>query len=233
MTREGEKNKLLKQKFFYSQNIKSIVCSDKEYPILLKQIYDPPKKLFIQGQLGNCNPCLAIVGPRKPSIYGRQVAEKVARDLAKKGITIVSGLANGIDSIAHQAALSVNGKTVAVLGSGINCIYPKTNHSLAKRIANNSGALVSEYTPEAKPTRKSFPQRNRIIAGMSLGTLVIEARQKSGTLITSQCTLDSGRELFVLPQNITSPTSVGANNLIKNGAHLITSATEILEILNI
>lgn len=214
--------------------IECVTISDPDYPPLLKQIYDPPFCLFIRGRLSAEN-CLAVVGSRKFSIYGKQVAENLTEELAKRGITIVSGLALGIDSIAHESALRQNGKTIAVLGSGVDPLHiaPANHAALAERIIGKNGAIISEYPPGTMPSKYSFPQRNRIIAGLSMGVLVIEAAEKSGSLITAQCALDNGREVFAVPQNITSPTSFGTNNLIKSGARAITGVEDIIEALNI
>ncbi len=214
--------------------IACLTIDDPDYPPLLKQIYDPPFCLFIRGTLTAEN-CLAVVGSRKFSLYGKQVAESLTEELARRGITIVSGLALGIDSIAHESALRQNGRTIAVLGSGVDPLHiaPAGHAALAERIIAKNGAVISEYPPGAMPSKYSFPQRNRIIAGISLGVLVIEAAEKSGSLITAQCALDNGREVFAVPQNITSPTSSGTNNLIKTGARAITDAEDIIEALDI
>lgn len=214
--------------------IHCITINNLDYPPLLKQIYDPPFCLFVRGTLHPEN-CLAIVGSRKFSQYGKQVTENLSEDLVHRGITIVSGLALGIDSIAHESALRNNGKTIAVLGSGIDPahIAPANHSALAEKIIAQNGAIISEYPPGTMPTKYSFPQRNRIIAGLSFGVLVIEAAEKSGTLITAQCAIDNGREVFAVPQNINSQTSGGTNNLIKNGAHTVTCVEDIIETLNI
>ncbi|MDP2692957.1 MAG: DNA-processing protein DprA [bacterium] len=218
-----------------SEQIHCITKNDSDYPPLLREIFDPPFCLFVRGSLKNINYPLAIVGPRKYSIYGKQIAQSFASKLAHIGFTIISGLALGIDGIAHSSALDVNGMTSAVLGSGVNKsnVYPHAHKHLSERIINAGGALISEYPPGTEANKFTFPQRNRIVAGMSLGTLVIEGALKSGALITAQCALDDGRELFAVPQNITSPTSSGVNTILKTGAHLVTNETDILEILNL
>jgi len=212
-----------------------LIKDDADYPKLLKEIYDPPFCLFVKGKLKNDGYNLAVVGTRKFSNYGKQITEEIVEPLASQGITIVSGLAYGIDGIAHKATLEVGGTTIAVLGSGINRahIFPKEHARLAEEIVEKGGAVISEYPPGTIPTRYTFPRRNRIVAGMSLGTLVIEAPEESGALITAQCALDNGRDVFAVPQNINSENSVGPNNLIKNGAKLITNYQEILEALNL
>ncbi|MBI5222126.1 MAG: DNA-protecting protein DprA [Candidatus Magasanikbacteria bacterium] len=227
---EEKIEKILKQEKIYC-----LTEDDVNYPPLLKEIYDPPFCLFVRGELKPSEFMLAVVGPRKFSSYGKQIAEELTRDLAGQGITIVSGLALGIDSIAHQAALDASGITIAVLGTGINRahIYPAAHKQLAEKIIENNGAVISEYPPGTLPTKFTFPRRNRIIAGMSLGTLVIEATDDSGALITAQCALDYNREVFAVPQNITSLTASGVNALIKNGAHPVTSAQDIFDALNL
>ncbi len=227
---ENKIAKILKQ-----EGITCILKSDDNYPKLLKEIYDAPFCLFVRGELNNDGFTLAVVGPRKFSPYGKQITEEIVRDLAGQGIIIVSGLALGIDSIAHNTTLQAGGKTIAVLGSGINDrhIYPAQHRGLAQNIIEKSGAVISEYPPGALPSKFTFPRRNRIVAGMSLGTLVIEAAEGSGALITAQSALDNNREVFAIPQNITSPNSAGVNQLIKNGAHPVTSAQDIIDILDL
>jgi len=222
-------------KILEHENIHCVTQDDDDYPELLKQIYDPPFCLFVRGELKNDGFNLAVVGTRKFSPYGKQVTEELVGQLATQGITIVSGLAFGIDSIAHEATLKAGGKTVAVLGTGINDrhIYPAQHRELANRIIESGGAIISEYPPGTLPSKYTFPRRNRIIAGMSLGTLVVEAAKKSGALITSECAVEAGREVFAIPQNITSKTGAGSNNLIKMGAKLVTEAQDILDALNL
>ena len=216
--------------------ISLLTINDKEYPERLRQIYDAPVLLYFRGsmaELGNFP--LAIVGTRKISHYGRMVAPKIAGELAEQGIAIVSGLAYGIDSLAHEAALKAGGKTVAVLGSGIDdqSVYPPPNLRLARQIIDSGGALISEYPPRTPPLRQNFPHRNRIISGMSLGVLVVEADLESGSLITAKLALDQNRDVFAVPGSIFSSASVGPNNLIKMGAKLVSSSSDILEALNL
>ncbi|MCF6276774.1 MAG: DNA-processing protein DprA [Candidatus Magasanikbacteria bacterium] len=226
---EDKLNKILVQ-----EDIRVIIFNDLEYPVELSKVFDPPFALFVRGNLKNNLPNLAVVGTRKYTQYGRQVVHRIIPEIAHE-MTIVSGLAFGIDKEVHTATLQINGHTIAVLGGGIDnkTIYPQSHVGLAKNILECGGALVSEYPPLTKPTKFSFPKRNRIVAGMSLGTLVIEAPIKSGSLITAQYALDSAREVFAIPQNITSITAEGPNYLIKNGAHPVTSPRDIFEILQI
>ena len=218
------------------EKIQVLTIRDKNYPKLLKEIYDPPQLLYFKGTLENLNEyALAVVGTRKTTSYGRQVAPQIVKDLAQNGIIIVSGLALGIDALAHKAALEVGGITIAVLGSGLarESIYPRANLRLSDEIIANGGALISEYPITAPPLKQNFPHRNRIISGLSLGTLVIEAPETSGALITAKCALDQNRDVFATPGSIYNPTSTGPNNLIKMGAKPVTSASDILDALNI
>lgn len=214
------------------KNIRVIDFSSPNYPALLKQIHNPPYVIYARGKLifDEC-PTIAIVGSRKFSKYGEQVAADFARDLATAGFAIVSGLALGIDAISHKGALDAGGKTIAVLGSSIDDahIYPRANFQLAQEIIANDGLLLSDYPPETPATAMTFPARNRIIAGLSSGTLIIEAGEKSGALITARMALESNREVFSVPGSIFSPTSIGTNNLIKSGAKPVTCVQDILE----
>lgn len=232
------KNKIDEEKItkiLQQENIYCLTRNDENYPELLKQIYDPPFCLFVRGNLDMIKFPIAVVGTRKFTNYGQQITEEIVSQLAQQGITIISGLALGIDGIAHNATIEAGGKTIAVLGTGINKkhIYPAAHYQLSEKIIASGGALISEYPPGALPSKYSFPRRNRIIAGLSVGTLVIEAPEESGSLITAQYALDNNREVFAIPQNITSINSTGVNNLLKNGAHLITQAEDILEVLNL
>src|SRR3989344_3929142 len=207
---------------------------DDNYPKLLKEIYAPPPLLYYLGvlDLNDQNP-LAVVGTRKMTSYGQQVTQKIVSDLASAGLTIISGLALGVDACAHQTALAVGGKTAAVLGHGLDQIYPMSNRLLAKKILQNNGALISEFPLGMLPFKSNFPQRNRIIAGLSLGTLVVEAGLESGALITAQFALEQNREVFAVPGDINRFGSQGPNQLIKNGAKMVSAADDILEFLNI
>lgn len=215
-------------------NIRKLTRSYKEYPNLLREIFQPPV-LYMRGSFQKADKyALAIVGTRTPTHYGKQVAEKFAYELSQAGFTIVSGLAVGIDAIAHKTALQEKGRTIAVLGSGIDekSLYPQKNKKLAKQI-EKSGAVISEYRPGTSARPGYFPQRNRIISGLCLGILVIEAGFKSGALITARCALDQNREVFCVPGSILSEKSVGPNNLIKLGAKLVNRTEDILEELNL
>lgn len=206
--------------------------NDPTYPKLLQEIPDAPETLYTRGSFNWKNPApfIAIVGSRKHSSYGVQVAEQLAGDLTRAGIIVISGMAFGIDSIAHRGALEAGGETLAVLGSGIDdsSITPVSHFQLAQTIMQH-GSLVSEYPPGTLPTQGSFPMRDRIIAGLCLGTIVIEAPETSGSLITARCALDYNREVFAVPGSIFSPYSIGPNNLIKRGAKTVTGVADILE----
>lgn len=202
---------------------------DREYPQLLKEIHDPPVVLFCKGEIKPEDHFgLAVVGSRRLSEYGRRVTERIAYELASCGLTIVSGLARGIDCVAHNAALSAGGRTLAVLGSGVSCIYPSENKALSERIIKN-GAILSEFYPDEGPRKEHFPRRNRILSGMTVGTVVTEATINSGALITASFALEQGREVFAVPGNITSKNSEGTNNLIQKGAKVVTKREDILE----
>lgn len=211
-------------------NIDIISIEDKQYPNILKEIYDPPICLYIRGnkEILN-NKSISIVGCRKATDYGRKVARDFAYNISKQDINIISGLAIGIDSEAHLGAVEANKKTVAVLGNGLDTIYPKENIILSQKILDSGGAIISEYPLGIKPKKENFPARNRIISGMSNGLLVVEAKEKSGTLITVDFALEQGRDVFVVPGNIVSENSVGTNDLIKQGAKLVTDWRECIE----
>ncbi len=208
-------------------NIQEFNYKSKGFPELLQGISSPPKKLFCLGNIPDL-PMVAIVGTRKPTEYGKQITYKIAHDLARAGICIVSGLAYGIDGIAHSAALEAGGRVVAVLGTPLNTIYPVANRNLAKSILSKGGAIISEYRVGTSTQRFNFPARNRIIAGLSLATIVTEADAQSGSLITANFAVTNDRIVMAVPGNINSPRSAGPNNLIKLGAKLITDATDVL-----
>lgn len=216
--------------------IEEISIESKEYPEQLREIYDAPLKLYVLGNKEILKQSsIAIVGARKATEYGKEVALQFSKDLSKNGINIISGLALGIDTCAHLGTLYPDsiGKTIAVLGSGLDEIYPKPNIELAKQIIKNGGCIISEYSLGIKPEKQHFPQRNRIISGLSKGVLVVEASEKSGSLITADFALEQGRDVFAVPGNISNSTSVGTNNLIKQGAKLVTNYEDILvEIFN-
>lgn len=210
--------------------MKKILFSQQEYPQLLKEIYNPPKTIYCQGNLLPQEKYpLAVVGTRKMSAYGRRVTEFLVKELVQQGITIISGLALGIDTVAHQTTLKEKGKTIAVCGNGLNNIYPFKNKGLAEKIIKSGGAVISEYSPETRPSKWTFPARNRIISGLSLGTLVIEAPEKSGALITARFALDQGREVFAVPGSIYQENSQGCHKLIKMGAKPVTCPEDILQ----
>lgn len=218
------------------ENINVVSLNEPCYPALLKEITDPPYVLFFRGKLPNGNsPALGVVGTRKFTAYGKLACQEIVAPLVGNGVVIVSGLAMGIDGIAHQTAVDNNGITVAVLGGGVdkNTVAPTVHYQLAEQIIATGGAVVSEYPPGFAPTQYSFPARNRIIAGLSLGTLIIEAPETSGALITARCALDYNREVFAIPHPLGSPTGIGPNNLIKMGAKLVTEASDIIESLSL
>jgi DNA processing protein len=206
-----------------------LICEDSAYPRRLLTIYDYPPVLYIRGQLTEADEAaMAIVGSRRASPYGLKMAERFSIDLVRGGFTVVSGLARGVDSAAHRAALDAGGRTIAVLGSGIDVVYPAENRGLADRIAAR-GAVVSEFPPGTKPEAGHFPRRNRIISGISLGVLVIEARARSGALLTARYAADQGREVFAVPGSIDQPGSRGTHRLIQEGAKLVEDVEDILE----
>ena len=206
-----------------------------DYPYQLTTISDPPKQLYYLGDLpaALAKPRLAIVGSRKVSAYGKAVTIQLAREAAAQDIVIVSGLALGVDGLAHQAALEANGITIAVLPSGLSKIYPSTHHQLAKRILESGGVLISEYAGNAPPFKGNFIARNRLISGLSDATLITEATLKSGSLHTANFALDQGRTVMAVPGNITSQLSAGTNNLIKSGAIPVTELRDILSAMNL
>jgi DNA processing protein len=227
ITPEAELEKLERYK------VTPYISRDPRYPSRLKEIYDYPPVLYVRGTLTKEDEwCVSVVGTRRPSVYGRQVTEEITTDLARNHITIVSGLARGIDSIAHRAALQAGGRTLAIFGCGLDIVYPAENARLAKEIMEN-GALISEYHLGVKPKADNFPRRNRIMSGLSLGVLVVEAGESSGALITAHMALEQNREVFAVPGSILSPTSRGTNNLIQQGAKLVSHYTDILEELNL
>jgi DNA processing protein len=210
-------------------NARAMAIEDPAYPLSLKNIHDPPPILYVKGELlAEDRKAVAIVGTRQASRYGLEIAEKIAWQLAQRGITIVSGLALGIDTAAHRGALRANGRTIAVLGNGIDKIYPVSNQALAKQI-EASGALVSEFPLGQEPGKWTFPQRNRIISGLSLGVIVVEGHYDSGAMITAKQALEQGREVFAVPGNIELEQSKGPHWLIKQGAKLIENVEDVLE----
>jgi DNA processing protein len=220
----------------FCMKIKELTLSTSDVPEKLRNIPQPPRRLFVMG----CNvnellkrPCVTVVGSRKVSAYGKVVTSALAGELAKAGVLIISGLALGVDSIAHKAALEAGGLTIAVLPSGLDRIYPASHHDLARQIVAQGGALVTEYPEGMRPQKHHFIARNRIASGLADAVLITEAAEKSGSLHTADFALDQGREVLAVPGNITSPTSAGTNNLIKSGARPVTCVEDILQALGI
>lgn len=213
--------------------VQALTWDSSDYPGLLRQIADAPPVLFVRGTLTPADEwSVALVGTRKATVYGREVTHRLATDLVQNRVTLVSGLARGIDSIAHKAALDAGGRTLAVLGSGVDFIYPTEHRKLAEAIVEN-GALISDYPLGTRPEAANFPARNRIISGLSLGVVVVEADVKSGALITADFALDHGREVFAVPGSILSPASAGCNRLLRDGASVVTEVGDILETLHL
>jgi len=207
-----------------------ISLSDPEYPARLKEIYDPPVVLFVKGSVEVlAQPGIAMVGTRHPTPYGSGMAERLSTDLAARGLVIISGLARGVDTASHRGAVAAKGKTVAVLGTGIDVMYPRENTRLAEQIMALGGALITEFPVGTSPTPQNFPIRNRIISGMSAGVLVVEAAEYSGTRITSRCALEQNRDVYAVPGNVTNKNSWGPNTLIKQGAKLVATWEDVWE----
>jgi len=216
-----------------AQNITILTWEDELYPPRLKEIDQPPPILYVRGALTIEDFwAVAVVGTRRVSAYGRQVTEELASFLAANGVTVISGLARGVDAIAHQSALKNGGRTIAVLGCGVDRVYPPEHGQLAEKMMAN-GALVSDYAPGTPPDASNFPPRNRIISGLSMATVVVEAGETSGALITAQFAVDQGREVFAVPGNILAPQSKGTNRLIAQGARPMLSARDLLDVLNL
>jgi DNA processing protein len=213
--------------------VRILTWESPDYPFLLSQIPDPPPVLYVRGEIVPGDEwAVAMVGTRKATTYGREVARRLGGELARNGVTIVSGLARGIDGIAHTAALEAGGRTIAVLGSGVDYIYPAEHRRLVPDIMER-GAIVSDYPMGTRPEASNFPPRNRIISGLSMGTIVVEAGRRSGALITADFALDQGREVFAVPGSILSPGSLGCNQLLRDGAHVVTEARDVLEVLHL
>ncbi len=211
------------------ENCKFLVQGMAEYPTLLSEIFDPPVILYARGDLDALKlPGLAVVGTRRPTVYGLQMSEGLAEDLAQRGVSIISGLARGIDSAAHRGCLGARGKTIAVFGCGVDIVYPREHGRLVRQILEE-GLVLSEFPPGTSPSPQNFPVRNRIISGLALGTLIVEASEYSGSLITARLAMEQNRELFAVPGNLTSPQSFGPNYLIKQGAKLVQSWRDIVE----
>ncbi len=210
-------------------NCRLLNWTEPEYPQTLLQIYDPPVLLYVRGDVQVLNlPSLSIVGTRRPTLYGTQMARRLGRELAARGLVIVSGLARGIDAIGHQGALDANGRAIGVLGTGIDVCYPKENKKLYEKVLER-GAIITEFPLRTHPAPENFPVRNRIVAGMPLGVVVIEGAQYSGSLITARLAMEFGREVFGVPGNVTQPVSFAPNQLIKQGAKLVTNADDVIE----
>jgi DNA processing protein len=210
------------------ENVKALggdvlILDDGSYPAMLREIADPPITLYVKGEWQTCfdQPCVAVIGSRMCSTYGENASEMLARDLASRGICVVSGLARGIDAAAHKGAIRGAGKTIAVLGTGIDNVYPRENTRLVKDILDAGGAIVSQFPLGTPPLKDNFPYRNRIISGLSLGVLIVEASERSGSLITARLATEQNREVMAVPGNITSGNSYGTNYLIKSGAKLV------------
>ncbi len=207
-----------------------LALDDPGYPTLLRELEDAPPLLFVRGEPGQLqNPQLAVVGSRNPSLIGKETAYEFARSLAEAGMVITSGLALGIDAASHQGAIDGGGQTIAVFGTGLDRVYPARNRELAHAIVEHGGALISEYPPGTEPLPRNFPRRNRIISGLSLGTLVVEAALRSGSLITARLATEQGREVFAIPGSIHNPLARGCHRLIREGAKLVETAQDILE----
>lgn len=217
------------EEYIKKHKISLININDELYPKLLREIYDPPITLFAKGDIGLINEfSFSIVGCRNATNYGLIMSKQLSYDLAKRNILIVSGLAKGIDANAHIGALEANGKTIAVLGCGVDIPYPVQNIELYKEILNR-GLIISEYIVGTKPEAGNFPARNRIISGLSQGVIVVEARENSGSMITVDCALEQGRSVYAVPGNVNSQNSIGTNELIKQGAKPITTYKDVLE----
>ena len=217
----------------YQLGISVLTWEDEGYPDRLRDIPQSPPVLYVKGALAPEDDwSIAIVGTRRITAYGRQVTEKIAARMAQAGVTVISGLARGIDGVAHKAALDSGGRTIAVLGSGVDQIYPPEHRKLAMKIIEK-GALVSDYPPGTKPEASNFPPRNRIISGLSMGTVIVEAGRRSGALITADFAAEQGKDVFAVPGNIFSPQSQGTNKLIRDGARVLLNPQEILETLDL
>ena len=224
---------LAKEKsFVHDKDLRILTVLDEDYPAILREIYDPPPVLYIMGRGNLCTSALAIVGARRSSLYGREVAFRLGYELASRGFSVLSGFARGIDTQAHQGALRAKGTTFAVLGSGLGVIYPPENRKWMEEILERGG-IISEFPHAVQPLPKHFPRRNRIISGLSLGVVVVEASVRSGSLITADYALEQGREVFAVPGPVHSHNTRGVHRLIKQGARLIEGIDDILEELSL
>ncbi len=216
-----------------SAGVRTIEFAAGDFPANLRELAHMPPVLFVRGEvLEQDRQAIALVGTRRPSVYGRQIAEKLGRELAGNGVTVVSGLARGVDTFAHKGALAAGGRTIAVLGCGIDVYYPPENRQLQNSIAEH-GAVISEFPPGMEPMAMNFPKRNRVVSGLSLGVVAVEAGEKSGVLNTVAWAVDQGRDVYAVPGNLTSPQSTGTNRLIKQGARPVWSVEDILADLGI
>ncbi len=228
----GQSAELAQEELARAQSVGAevVVMDDPAYPSQLKQIYDPPLVLYVRGNVAALSqPGIALVGTRHPTPYGSGMAERLACDLAVRGLVIFSGLARGVDTAGHRGAISAKGKTVAVLGTGIDVIYPKENSRLVEQIVAMGGAIISEFPVSTFAAPQNFPIRNRIISGISIGVLVVEAGEYSGTRITARCALEQNRDVFAVPGNVTNKNSWGPNTLIKQGAKLVATWEDVWE----
>lgn len=214
-------------------HVRLVAQCDAEYPQALREIHDPPLVLYCAGDLSAFDaPGVAMVGTRTPTVYGRETARRFAYGLAAAGYAVVSGMARGIDAAAHRGALDAHGRTIGVLGGAIDCFYPEENRELARETVKSGGLVVSEYPFGRKPDRQTFPMRNRIISGLSAGTLVVEAAVKSGSLITAEQATEQGRAVMAIPGRIDTPTSLGCNKLIRDGAKIVLSPDDVIDELS-
>jgi DNA processing protein len=210
-------------------NCRLLNWTEPEYPQSLLQIYDPPVLLYVRGDPQVLTqPSISIVGTRRPTVYGSQMAERLGREIAARGVVVVSGMARGIDALAHQGAMAVHGRAIGVLGTGVNVCYPKENKKLYEKVLER-GAILSEFPLGTHPAPENFPIRNRIVAGMPLGVVVVEGAQYSGSLITARLAMEFGREVFGVPGNVTQSVSFAPNQLIKQGAKLVTNGEDVIE----
>ena len=226
----GRSLELANDELARAAGVQIVAFEDAAYPSQLKQIYDPPLVLYVRGNVAAVSqPGIAVIGTRHPTPYGTGMAERLACDLAVRGLVIFSGLARGVDTAGHRGAIAGKGKTVAVLGTGIDVIYPKENTRLTEQMLALGGALVSEFPLSTFPAPQNFPIRNRIISGVSIGVLVVEAAEYSGTRITARCALEQGRDVYAVPGNVTNKNSWGPNTLIKQGAKLVATWDDVWE----
>ncbi len=228
----GKSAELAREELAKAASLQAMVISmeDPAYPQRLKEIYDPPLALYVRGSVDLlCQPGIAMVGTRHPTPYGSGMAERLACDLANQGLVIISGMARGVDTASHRGAISAKGKTIAVFGTGVDVIYPKENSRLAEQILALGGAIISEFRLATFAAPQNFPIRNRILSGMSLGVLVVEAGEYSGTRITARCALEQNRDVFAVPGNVTNKNSWGPNTLIKQGAKLVATWEDVWE----